>query len=130
MNPILRLLADLELVSEGKTRNPDSSGGGKPESRAPVGEVSLHDHFRGRLKGCRSPEALAAWYAEAQEALSVARGGEGREAAPGLRVEKGSLQWKRNIASDITSGVEMSMTLRLFDCSRATYFRVKRDFCD
>lgn len=130
MNPILRLLADLELVSEGKTRNPDSSGGGKPESRSPVGDVSLHDHFRRRILGARTEQGLADAMNAAYEALAVARGGDGRIVPAGLHVEKGSLQWKRAIASDITSGVDMKLTLRLFDCSRSTYYRVKRDFCD
>lgn len=127
---IPEVLNALLMLSEGKVRNPDSSGGGKPSSRAPVGEESLHDHFRRRLAGCTTQDDREAWFVDALAAWNHSTGR--ARMIPDALLEKGSVPWKKAIAraDTPTSKPEWEKFFRYWDVSRATYYRIVRDYRD
>lgn len=121
MNPLLALLHAMELVAEGNVRNPDSSGGGKPESRPPRTSKPLRTEFEERLRGCDSLKALEGWRSDAREALRDAK----RAKAP-QRAEKGTVHWKREIANRDDVGI--AEVARLYSVSRMTVYRYREQY--
>ena len=77
-----KALLGLLVVSEGKVQNLSSEviHGGDPDF-TPRGPRALHDYHRGRIQRARGVEALRAAVCAAEEALSIARGGEARHRA-------------------------------------------------
>lgn len=135
-----RLIAELELVSHGATRNYESDGRGATETADPRGSTGhrplrrdeLQGHYevddyepaflplRRRLRAATTDDELRDIIDIARRELELAK----RTAAP-ARPEKGTIAWRRQVANDQRGATEVA---RLHGISRQYVYELRAKY--
>ena len=118
------VLTALQVVSEGRVRNPDAQGPDGDANYMPrLGERSLYDHHRGNLRRAfpdreQILEALDA----AEEALAIAKGGALRDTPH----DGTTLAWHRHILEKY-EGFTIRDVAKKESCSPTTVWRIRQN---